>query len=73
MHHRPYRRTLAALLAGASLGASAHELYSDAERHLNANVEAVFGAFHSERSYVIGRDQPGSTSWQEGYIKYGLF
>jgi hypothetical protein len=72
MHHRPYRRTLAALLAGASLGASAHELYSDAERHLNANVEAVFGAFHSERSYVIGRDQPGSTSWQEGYIKYGL-
>ena len=72
MLHRPFRLTLAALLAGASLGASAHELYSDAERHLNANVEAVFGAFHSERSYVIGRDQPGSTSWQEGYIKYGL-
>ena len=72
MHHRPYRRTLAALLAGASLGASAHELYSDAERHLNANVEAVFGAFHSERSYAIARDQPGSTSWREGYIKYGL-
>ena len=72
MHHRPYRRTLAALLAGASLSASAHELYSDAERHLNANVEAVFGAFHSERSYAIARDQPGSTSWREGYIKYGL-
>jgi hypothetical protein len=63
---------LAALLAGASLGASAHELYSDAERHLNANVEAVFGAFHSERSYAIARDQPSSTSWREGYIKYGL-
>lgn len=72
MHHRPFRLTLAALLAGASLGASAHELYSDAERHLNANVEAVFGAFHSERSYAIARDQPGSTSWREGYIKYGL-
>ncbi|WEL53429.1 hypothetical protein PZ739_16435 [Pseudomonas kermanshahensis] len=72
MHHRPFRLTLAALLAGASLTASAHELYSDAERHLNANVEAVFGAFHSERSYAIARDQPGSTSWREGYIKYGL-
>ncbi|HDS1819716.1 TPA: hypothetical protein QEM96_004417 [Pseudomonas putida] len=72
MLHRPFRLTLAALLAGASLGASAHELYSDAERHLNANVEAVFGAFHSERSYAIARDQPGSTSWREGYIKYGL-
>ncbi|WP_264313683.1 alginate export family protein [Pseudomonas putida] len=72
MHHRPFRLTLAALLAGASMGASAHELYSDAERHLNANVEAVFGAFHSERSYAIARDQPGSTSWREGYIKYGL-
>ena len=72
MHHRPFRLTLAALLAGASLGASAHELYSDAERHLNANVEAVFGAFHSERSYAIARGQPGSTSWREGYIKYGL-
>ncbi|MEJ5908345.1 hypothetical protein V7V80_27080 [Pseudomonas kermanshahensis] len=72
MHHRPFRLTLAALLAGASLSASAHELYSDAERHLNANVEAVFGAFHSERSYAIARGQPGSTSWREGYIKYGL-
>ena len=72
MLHRPFRLTLAALLAGASLGASAHELYSDAERHLNANVEAVFGAFHSERSYAIARDQPSSTSWREGYIKYGL-
>jgi len=72
MHHRPFRLTLAALLAGASLSASAHELYSDAERHLNANLEAVFGAFHSERSYAIARGQPGSTSWREGYIKYGL-
>lgn len=76
MHHRPFRLTLAAvlaaLLAGASLEASALELYGDDERHLNANVEAVFGVFHSEESYAIARDQPGSTSWREGYIKYGL-
>lgn len=72
MHHRPFRLTLAALLAGASLGTCAQELYSDAERHLNANVEAVFGVFHSEESYAVARDQPGSTSWREGYVKYGL-
>ncbi|MGF6395387.1 hypothetical protein [Pseudomonas plecoglossicida] len=72
MLHRPFRLTLAAVLAGVSLQASALELYGDAERHLNANIEAVFGAFHSEESYAIARDQEGSTSWREGYIKYGL-
>ena len=72
MLHRPFRLTLAAVLAGASLQACALELYGDAERHLNANVEAVFGAFHSEESYAIARDREGSQSWREGYIKYGL-
>jgi len=66
------RVTLAALLAGTSAAASAYELYSDPERHLDANLEAVFGLFHSRESYAIARDQPGSVSWREGYAKYGL-
>lgn len=72
MPHRPFRLSLAAILAGVSLQAPALELYSDTERHLNATVEAVFGAFHSEERYAVARDRPGAASWREGYVKYGL-
>jgi len=74
MHTSPliHLSTLA-LLAGAAAQAGAYELYADQNSHLNANLEAVFGVFHSEENYAIsGRLQQGSSSWREGYIKYGL-
>ncbi|NBA94752.1 hypothetical protein [Pseudomonas sp. R5(2019)] len=64
--------TLAFLVSAAS-HASAYELYADDDTHLNAKVEAVFGLFHSQENYALsGRLSEGSSSWKEGYIKYGL-
>lgn len=63
---------LALLIAGAGQ-AHAYELYADDDSHLNANLEAVFGVFHSQENYALsGRLEAGSSSWREGYIKYGL-
>jgi len=67
-----HRLTLAAVLAGLSTGAPAYELYRDGDSHLDANLEMLFGLFHSRERYAIARDQPGSASWREGYLKYGL-
>lgn len=51
----------------------AYEIYSDDNTHLNANLEAVYGLFHSQENYATaGTLRKGSSSWQEGYIKYGL-
>ncbi|MDZ3991442.1 hypothetical protein [Pseudomonas sp. Teo4] len=72
MHTRLFTLTLASILAGTALPAKALELYGDDDSHLNANLEAMFGAFHSQESYAIGRTEPGSVSWREGYVKYGL-
>lgn len=59
-----------ALLAGTS---QAHELYNKDGSVLNADLEALFGVFHSDESYAIGGNrQPGSSAWREGYAKYGL-
>ncbi|WP_166358509.1 hypothetical protein [Pseudomonas akapageensis] len=62
-----------AMLISAATQAGAYELYADDDSHLNAKVEAVFGLFHSEENYALsGRLDEGSSSWREGYIKYGL-
>ena len=73
---RPYSMlclyTLAAL-ASTSSQVGAYELYSRDDTHLSANLEAAFGAFHSQQRYApSGRLAQGSASWREGYIKYGL-
>ncbi|MBK4997803.1 hypothetical protein IAE37_000079 [Pseudomonas sp. S31] len=69
------RHTLActlALLIAAPL-THAHELYNHDGTILNADLEALFGAFHSDESYnIAGNRSPGSSAWREGYIKYGL-
>ncbi|MNZ32662.1 hypothetical protein D3C78_499940 [compost metagenome] len=66
------RLSTLALMIGAS-NAGAYELYADDDAHLNANLEAVFGIFHSQENYVpSGTLSEGSSSWREGYIKYGL-
>ncbi|CAD5106892.1 alginate export family protein [Zestomonas carbonaria] len=68
-----FRLSTLALLIGTALPAGAYELYADDDSHLNANIEAVFGVFHSQENYAMsGRLGEGSSSWREGYIKYGL-
>ena len=63
--------TLALLISAGQ--ASAYELYASDDSHLNATLEAVFGVFHSQENYALsGRLDEGSSSWREGYIKYGL-
>ncbi|WP_176561418.1 hypothetical protein [Pseudomonas sp. ICMP 8385] len=46
-----------------------YELYSDANRHLNADMTAVFGHFNSRKNYD---GTSGGSTWREGFIKYGL-
>ncbi|MGX5218972.1 hypothetical protein [Pseudomonas sp. S9] len=68
-----FRLGLIASLVAFASQAGAYELYADEDTHLNANLEAMLGAFHSQENYALsGRLQKGSSSWQEGYIKYGL-
>ena len=63
--------TLALMISAGQ--ASAYELYATDDSHLNATLEAVFGVFHSQENYALsGRLDEGSSSWREGYIKYGL-
>ena len=62
-----------ALLIGAALPAAAAELYADDDTHLQGSLEGAFGIFHSRENYApSGRLQEGSSSWREGYVKYGL-
>lgn len=70
---RAARAPLALTLALMACSAQAHELYHNEGRVLNADLEALFGVFHSDESYAVGGNrQPGSSAWREGYIKYGL-
>lgn len=73
---RPPRLPLAAALTTALCGlpsAHAYELYNQGETVLNADLEAVFGLMHSRKNYALfGNREAGSSSWREGYIKYGL-
>lgn len=64
---------LAAAIAMASAGASAYELHSADGLTVNLNVQGAFGVFHSDESYNQGGPiAPGSVSWQEGFLRYGL-
>lgn len=77
---RPHRdrlsHSLLALAIGWAIGASpvvAHELYNQGESVLNADLEAVFAAIRSSENYALmGNRSAGSSSWREGYVKYGL-
>ena len=68
-----FRLSTLALLVGAATQAGAYELYADEDTHLNATLEAVYGFFHSQENYAIaGSKSEGSSSWREGYAKYGI-
>ncbi|OCT30026.1 hypothetical protein [Pseudomonas putida] len=70
MRH-PLVCTLALLLATSLT--QAQELYNQDDTVFNADLEALFGIFHSDESFnQAGNRKPGSSSWREGYVKYGL-
>lgn len=67
------QRSALALLIAAASQAGAYELYGDDDTQVNANLEAVFGIFHSQERYATtGATRAGSASWREGYLKYGV-
>jgi len=81
MKNQIFRRTsgyllTAAVAAGLSASASAYTLHSENGTELNLDIEAVFGVFTSKKSYdpigIRPASDEGRSSWQEGYIKYGL-
>lgn len=60
-------------LIGTPILANAHELVAGDRGHLDLDIEALGGAFHSQESYAQSPNQsPGDSSWLEGFIKYGL-
>lgn len=62
-----------ALALATCLPVHAYELYNQNGSVLNADLEAIFAAMHSDENYaVFGNREAGSSSWREGYIKYGL-
>ncbi|MFZ5961269.1 hypothetical protein ACOXVJ_27550 [Pseudomonas knackmussii] len=67
------RPTLLALMVASAGSAQAYSLYATDDTHLDANVSAVYALFHSQENYAqTGTKDKGSSSWQEGFIKYGL-
>ena len=50
--------------------AQAYNLYAEDGAELNLDVEAIFGAFSSEKSYLLDTDS--GADWQEAYIKAGF-
>ncbi|OWJ96453.1 hypothetical protein B6S59_06900 [Pseudomonas sp. A46] len=68
-----FRLSTLAFLIGTAGQVGAYELYADDDTHLNADLEAVFGLFHSQENYALtGTRDEGSSSWREGYVKYGI-
>ncbi|WP_236213656.1 alginate export family protein [Metapseudomonas otitidis] len=57
------------LALGLGGQASAYELYTDDDTHLNADVLAVFGWMNSRKNYD---GTSGGSTWREGFVKYGL-
>lgn len=66
------RGVIASVLCATWGSASALNLMKSETSELNLDIEAIFGIFHSEERYNQLHSTPGSASWQEGYIKYGL-
>ena len=52
--------------------ASALNLKKTDATEINLDFEAILGLFHSEERYAQLHATPGSASWQEGYVKYGI-
>ncbi|WP_422732756.1 hypothetical protein [Marinobacter azerbaijanicus] len=60
-------------LVGLSAPASAYNFYKQDGTELNLDIEAMLGVFSSQEAYNLGaKSEAGETTWQEGFIKYGL-
>ncbi|MCR8916342.1 hypothetical protein FDP08_08890 [Marinobacter panjinensis] len=60
-------------LVGLSAPASAYNFYNQDGTELNLDIEAMLGVFSSQETYNLGaKSEAGETTWQEGFIKYGL-
>lgn len=79
MHATSHTRTsgrlasICALLALTSLSpVQAYVLHADADTRLDLNVQLAASYLHSQENYLGGPKEEGSSTWQEGYIRYGL-
>ncbi len=70
--HYMLKSVVATALCAAWGSASALNLMKNETSEVNLDIEAIFGVFHSEERYSQLHSTPGSASWQEGYVKYGL-
>ncbi|MDI6934925.1 hypothetical protein QMN21_25495 [Serratia sp. Se-PFBMAAmG] len=66
------RRLLAGVLLYCACDVQAQELYRDDRNQLNLDLQLAWSWLHSDHNYVAGPQTPGSSTWQESYIRYGL-
>ncbi|MEO1902931.1 MAG: hypothetical protein ABGX87_14315 [Alcanivorax sp.] len=67
------RALLACSLTALGAHGQALELVANDQTRLDLTLEGVGGVFHSQENYATaGSKSEGSSSWQEGYLKYGL-
>lgn len=57
------------VLAGQALATELAEL---SDHRIEAEVEALFGVFHSDSGYATGAAEDRSHRWQEGYLELGV-
>ena len=67
------KKVIPCIALSYSLGTHAYELTASNGTKIDANLEAVYALMHSDKNYnVFGNRDAGSSSWREGYVKYGL-
>ncbi|MFC7088844.1 hypothetical protein ACFQH5_04655 [Halomonas salifodinae] len=75
MHNnKNFRRlptTLGGLLLAAALPAQAYEMADLGHATVDIDLQALLGAFHSDRGYATGAAEPGRYRWQEGVVTLG--
>jgi hypothetical protein len=64
---------LLAAIVGGTGQAQAYALYETTDTHLNLDLSAMYGLFHSQENYnVAGIKDRGTSKWTEGVLKYGF-
>lgn len=68
------KKLCSAMAFSICLATQAHadiSIYKNDDTQVYANLNATVGIFYSKKNY-IPTEEPGSKSWQEGYLQYGL-
>jgi len=75
MHNnKNFRRlptTLGGMLLAAALPAQAYEMADLGHSTVDIDLQALMGAFHSDRGYATGAAEPRRYRWQEGVVTLG--